>query len=342
MTVGYSRPLSLAWQRMTGLLLRPFDLGRWFVLGFTAWLASFVEGSSGSSTLRWQEHLDLDLPDSPAAWPAAAAGAAERLADQAGTVVLVGVLVALALLVGLVLAWVGSRGQFMFLDNLVHRRTEVAAPWREYAREGDSLFLWQLVYWVVAMVLVGGLALGVLAMLGTLAAVEAPGAAFFAAFVALGTVGFVVVVVLAYVDFFLIRLVVPVMHRRRVPCTEAWRVFGAEFRRRPWPFVVYGLLHLGLNLAAAAVIVSAGLLTCCVGLLLLAVPYVGTVLTLPLPVFLRYLDLEWLGQFGPGLAASGPVDAGGASGQFEGDGAVVRSEDPGEDTGGGEPRPQDP
>ncbi len=112
-------------------------------------------------------------------------------------------------------------------------------------------------------------------------------------------------------------------------------------------------------------IVAGGLLTCCVGLLLLAIPYVGTVLTLPLPVFVRYLDLEWLGQFGPGFAVlgpdggpaggpepepagpppAGPDDAPAApedSGQLEGDGTVVRPHDVGEDAGGDEPRPEDP
>jgi hypothetical protein len=130
------------------------------------------------------------------------------------------------------------------------------------------------------------------------------------------------------------------MYRRRIGCLAAWTAFGEVFRSHPGHCVFYGLLNLAISVMAAAVIVSAGLVTCCVGLMLLAVPYVGTVLTLPLPVFVRYLDLEWLGQFGPEFALPGPgtdVD----SDQFESDGTVVGSEDVGEDAGGDEPGPQD-
>ena len=61
------------------------------------------------------------------------------------------------------------------------------------------------------------------------------------------------------------------------------------------------------------------------------------------PVFLRYLDLAWLGQFGPDFAVLTPLPGSpGGSGQFEGDRTVVGPEDVGEDPGGDEPRPQGP
>ena len=41
-----------------------------------------------------------------------------------------------------------------------------------------------------------------------------------------------------------------------------------------------------------------GLLTCCIGWLLLAIPYIGAVVMLPIYVTFRSLDLEFLGQFG--------------------------------------------
>jgi hypothetical protein len=173
-----------------------------------------------------------------------------------------------------------------------------------------------------------------------LGAAGAPRAAFLVFFALLGAAGFTVVVTLVAVEFFLLHLVVPIMYGRRVGCLAAWSVFGGIFREHPGHFVAYGLLNLGIAVAAAAVILSAGLLTCCVGLLLLAVPYVGSVLTLPLPVFVRYLDLEWLGQFGPEFAVLGPPPGEPASGQFERDGAVVGPEDVGEDAGGNQPRPQ--
>ncbi len=341
MQISYSAPLNQAWRRMTGLLFRPLDLGRWFVLGFTAFLAGLVEGGgAGTWSWRWQEHIDLDSRLEPLRWPGAVENALRDLLVDTTLVVVVAGLALLGLALALAASWVGSRGQFMFLDNLVHGRTEVAAPWTRFRAEGDSLFLWQVVYGLVVLVLLGGLAVGTLAVLGLLAAADASGALLLTVFVAMGTTAFVVVIVLIYVDFFLLRLVVPIMYRRRIGCTAAWAVFGQEFRRRPGSFVLYGLLHLGIGITATVVILAAGLLTCCIGLVVLAIPYVGTVLTLPLPVFARCLDLAWLGQFGPEFALPGPEAAG--SGQLEGDGAVVRAEDVGQDAGGDQPGPQDP
>ena len=42
--------------------------------------------------------------------------------------------------VGVVCLWLSSRGRFMFLDGLVRNRGAVVEPWREFRREGNSLF----------------------------------------------------------------------------------------------------------------------------------------------------------------------------------------------------------
>jgi hypothetical protein len=51
--------------------------------------------------------------------------------------------------------------------------------------------------------------------------------------------------------------------------------------------------------AFAGLVVAAGLITCCVGFFLLIIPYVGTVVTLPVWHTLRAYRLEFLAQFGP-------------------------------------------
>lgn len=47
----YIAPTSRAFGRMTTILFRPFDLGKWFVLGFSAWLATLLDGGGSSSNL---------------------------------------------------------------------------------------------------------------------------------------------------------------------------------------------------------------------------------------------------------------------------------------------------
>jgi hypothetical protein len=41
--------------------------------------------------------------------------------------------------------WLSSRGKFMFLNYVVHKQAEIAEPWHEFRKEGDSLFVWRLV-----------------------------------------------------------------------------------------------------------------------------------------------------------------------------------------------------
>lgn len=338
MAAAYSRPLSDAWQKTNDLLFHPFDLGRWFVLGWTAFLASLMEGGGLDNwSGRASEVFDRDI----------VSGGASQVSDLAvawGVAMLVVLGLALALLLAVVLGWIGSRGQFMLMDNIVHRRTEVAAPWREFKAEGDSLFLWSLMFRIAVVVTVGGLVVVGTVVLG-LGSAGLPdagvGPLVLAAVVVGGTLVFVLAVTAAYVEFFLVRIIVPIMHHRRCSCSDAWRVFGAAFRIQPWDFVLYGLFHLGLAVVIGALLIGAGLLTFCIGFLLMMIPYVGTVLTLPVPVLQRSLDLEWLSQFGPELYAFPVAPTPAASAELEGDGTVVRPEDVGQDPGRDEPRPED-
>ncbi len=348
MAAAYSQPLSRAWQKTNDLLFHPFDLGRWFVLGWTAFLASLMEGGGLDNwSGRASEVFDRDVVSGGASQVSDAGLAwdwAEAKAVAWGVVMLVALGLALALLLAVVLGWIGSRGQFMLMDNIVHRRTEVAAPWREFKAEGDSLFVWSLMFRIAVAVTVGGIVLTGAVGLGLGSAGLPEGGFAPAALLALvagGTLLFAVAVTAAYVEFFLVRIIVPVMHHRRCSCSQAWRVFGAAFRRQPWDFVLYGLFHLGLAVVIGALLIGAGLLTFCIGFLLMMIPYIGTVLTLPVPVLQRSLDLEWLSQFGPELYAFPIAAAPEPSAQFEGDGTVVRPEDAGQDTGGNQPGPED-
>lgn len=343
MALGFSQPLGSAWRRMQILLFKPFDLGRWFVLGFTAWLAGLIEsGGSVGGNLRYVVDYDEELGFEE--WPRNTWEGFEDLLVEAWVAGLVAIVLIGLVALGLVLLWIGSRGQFMFLDNLVHSRTEVTRPWREFADQGNSLFLWQVVYTILVLIVLGCLALVGILGIGWLTALEFPAALAVPFFVLGGIVGFVLVVALIYVEFFLYHAVAPIMYLRRCSTSEAWRVFGAAFREHPGSFIAFGLLHLGVSLAGGIFFFAAGVLTCCVGLVLMAIPFIGTVLTLPLPALLRYLDLEFLGQLGPDwrrLEPLPPTPPAGGSGQFEGDGTVVGSEDLGEDPGGAEPRPED-
>ena len=69
-------------------------------------------------------------------------------------------------------------------------------------------------------------------------------------------------------------------------------------RNNVFQFLLYGIFILFLWLVAAAVIVVFGLVTCCIGFLILIIPYIGTVLLLPVYYTFRALSVEFLEQFG--------------------------------------------
>jgi len=333
MAISYSRALDSAWRRMGDLLFRPFNLARWFVIGFTAWLASFLDsGSSGGGA---QRLIEGDNDTGLDGWQDHIVDTVEQIMAEAWLVVLVAVLVVVGILVGIALTWLGSRGQFMLLDNLVHRRAEVGRPWREYAAQGDSLFLWQIVYSILVFLLVAvPAALGIFWAVGLIALDKAWLTLPF--FIAAGVVAFIVIVTLIYIEFFLLHIIVPIMYRYRCGTVAAWGRFRQAFGRQPGHLVLFGLLQLGDALVAAAILVVVSLATCCVGLLLILLPYIGSVLTLPVTAFQRYLDLEFVAMLDADWSLPGPT----VSGEVQGDGAVVRPEDIGPDTGGPQPGPE--
>src|SRR5204863_7426761 len=63
------------------------------------------------------------------------------------------------LIVMFVFMWIRARGRFIFTDCVVKNRAAIVAPWNEYRREGNSLFLFSLALALLAMLIVGVLAL---------------------------------------------------------------------------------------------------------------------------------------------------------------------------------------
>ncbi len=345
MNISYSRPLELGWQRMKRALFQPFDLGRWMVLGFTAWLAQLADGSSGGSGgqegVRFGDRFTRDgiRDSSDEAWFWLSDFVSNTMGLALVSLIVVGFLVLLVLVL-----WLSSRGRFMFLDNLIHSRTEVVDPWREFQTEGDSLFLWQIGYSVVAFLVVGSIMGGFLILFVPTIAFDLPTALGLPIAIGLGTTLFITVTVLAYIDYFLGYFVVPIMYKHRVSTTAAWGLFLPVLKSHIGSFVLFGLFFLAINIALGIAYAIGGFLTCCIGLLLMALPYLGAVITLPISVLSRFMNLEFLAQFGDdfNLLAPLPDPIRPRSGHIYTDGAVVGPENSGKDPGFGESGPQGP
>ncbi|HUW17831.1 MAG TPA: hypothetical protein VMW16_00845 [Sedimentisphaerales bacterium] len=89
------------------------------------------------------------------------------------------------------------------------------------------------------------------------------------------------------------------MYLRGSTCLEGWRQFRGLLSANAGRFTLYILFQILIAAATSAIVVAFGLLTCCCGFFLLAIPYLGTVLLLPLLAFMRAYSLHYLAQFGP-------------------------------------------
>ncbi len=294
MNINYFDPLSRAWHRMVIALFKPFDLGKWFVVGFTAFLAGLTDshGGGGNSGAKFDRHYDfgyvVDFPRT--AW--------EWLQDHQGWFTLI--IFAMLTIIGIIilLTWLSSRGKFMFLDNVVHNRAKVTQPWHEFKNEGNSLFLWRVVFGFIILATII-----LFAVQSFMIAIDIYDRGFEPEFLApiigMGLLLLLVILVIAYISTFLNNFVIPLMYKNHISANQAWRRFLPLFSKHWGYFILFGLFLLVLYIVTVIIVITAGLLTCCIGFLLMIIPYIGSVVLLPISYTFMALGPEFLAQFGP-------------------------------------------
>lgn len=294
--IEFIRPLEAALERMKDGLFRPFRVEVWFVVGFSAWLAWLGQHGSSGGGGDW----DLDDLEGVPGPQFLLRGWLERIRDFLdhwqvilGAAVLAGMILTVLVL----LLWLSSRAKFIFLENVTKKHAQFVEPWARASAPGWSLFWWRLVFGAILLAFFGALA----AMWWIRAAVpflEGDPIAL-GSVVWLTLLAFPIAIVCAYVGCFLEHFVVPIMARHGLSATAAWGRFLTLFRDNPVPFVLYGLFLIPLWILVFILCGVAAVLTCCVGLLLMILPYVGMVVLLPVYYAYRALGPEFLAQFGP-------------------------------------------
>lgn len=301
-TVSCTAPIGTAWERMKAVLFRPFDMKKWFVLGFTAFLTNLQQG--GSFNFRAGGGDFKNMPDFSEVSGQVKGFLQEHAAEMMAVVAIVVVVLLAGLAIGLLLLWVSSRGRFMFLDNVVNNRAEVKYPWAVFAQHGNSLFVWRILFGLACLVLfvaVGGLA--VLAIFMPMSRM-APGATPpIAGIVICSVLGIILALCVGMIMFFLDQFVVPIMYISDLTAREAWSKFLALFRTNTGSFILYALMYMLLSILAGIVALIVIIPLCCVLSCLLLIPFLGAYLLavafLPMSVFFRQYSLDYLAQFGP-------------------------------------------
>ena len=305
--MSVTRPVGQAMDRVKKVLFQPFDLGKWFVIGFCAWLAFLGEGGGFPGGFHFGGHHGHGA-HSLRAWIRAGArlcAAQPRVDRPAGDRAHSGEPRDLA---GRAVAKQPGTIHVSALRGAQRRRG--AGALGQIRSEANSLFLFRLVIGLINLVvmlpLVGGLVLVVLRMVFR-EAVSPVGL--------LLAVVFVCVMMAAGIVFWIIgRLttdfVVPLQFLRRSRCLDAWRELRGLLPGNLGNLVLYFLFQIVLAIVVTALVMGVVLVTCCVAGCLFALPYLGTVFLLPILVFDRAYSLHYLAQLGPDYDVFAPPATG--------------------------------
>ena len=298
--INFSRAFDSAWERMMIILFRPFDLGKWFVIGFSAFLAGLLNGGNGvngsfnnfndfNPNQKTSSQLDLqqfnsELKHAFVGW-------------QLG--MMIGIfLVAFVFVLALVFLfyWLGARGQFLFLDNIVRNRAAVAWPWRQYARQGNSLFLTYVLFFVVSLtILLPIIVVAIVMCIPLFQQQRWPHGWEIGGFVVLGILYIGIALLFGFVIFVFREFGVPLMFRNGLMGRAAFMESMRLLKLHPGSVVVFALLRFAIAIGVGVLSILACCFTCC----LAAIPYLGTVIILPVLIYVRCFTLECLAQFGP-------------------------------------------
>ena len=277
------KPFGEAFDLMKKILFQPFDFTKWLVIGFAAFLCGhFSVGGFNFPFGGFPQNQRNPKLISPY-W--------DQWKPWLPIAIIVFVVVVLVLIV--VLSWLRARGNFIFTDCIVRNRAAIAEPWREFRKEGNSYFLFLLALLIASMALFGLFLLPVWLCLQFFSQ-DAGSHLIVILFAVVG-----VLLVLAWICFaFFFGLtsyfMVPVMYIRRCRALDAFRDVLKLIVDNIGSFVLFCLFGFCLLLGMLMIGGIATCLTCC----LAALPYVGTVILLPVFVCLRAFGLCFIRQFG--------------------------------------------
>lgn len=294
MNVSVINPIGDAFKRTGQVLFRPFDITKWFILGFCAFLAYLGEGggpwyNQGSYRRSASQRMGefgpegvqrvVDWINSNLAWIIAGAVA----------------LYLLIIAISGVFIWLRCRGQFMFIDGVVLNRPAVVEPWKSFRRLGNSLFAFMMTLFVLSLfipiaTIAAGLAIAWPDIEAWRFGEHAITGIIVCASVFIVT-GFVILIIKLLIEDF----VVPTMYLRDEGVVNAWAIVREEILAgHVGTVVLFYIMRLLIMIAIHLIATAVTCLTLCIA----ALPYVNKVVLLPLFVFKRCYSLCFLEQFG--------------------------------------------
>lgn len=297
--ISVIEPIGAAFEKTKEILFQPFDITKWFVIGFCAWLATLGNGGGlngpggggrsgrGGTPLNFQQTIN-NIKD----------GFVENLHIIIPVAIAVFVFI---LVIGILVTWLKSRGQFMFLHCVARNVAEVKKPWKRYATQGNSLFLFKVVLWLIGMmvslIFTVPIFFLLLPMIRSDFAILAIAQIMPIIILGIGLIIFGISI--GIVNILTKDFVVPIMYISGRGVMDGWLIFWRLCSANFGKFTLFLLFLLVVGMGIGMLVFFAMLITCCCAACILAIPYVGTVAMLPILVWRRAYSALFLAQFGP-------------------------------------------
>ena len=300
--VSVINPITPAFERVKLILFRPFDLGRWFIIGFCAWLAYLGSGggSGGGS------HGNFPLDNRSEAREAVNQTKEFIVTNLYWIVPVAAFLIIFGIVLWLALTWLSSRGRFMFLYCVAHNKAEVKNPWRKFREHANSLFVFRIVLSLIGFIIIILPVVFMIVLIGIMVSAGEPSVAPIVGVVFLVLSIICISICLGLVGKFTMDFVVPIMFLRSRSVTAAWREFLDILSVNKARFLLYVLFQIVIGIVIGAIVVVGACCTFCCLACFLAIPYIGTVVFLPVLIFKRAYSLYYLQQYGPQFDVFGP------------------------------------
>ncbi|MCL2649281.1 MAG: hypothetical protein FWD61_20165 [Phycisphaerales bacterium] len=302
MPISIGDALSLAFRRTGNICFRPFDLGKWFIMGFCVFLSTC--GDNGGH-FNCGSNFNFRRPSGTPSHAFLPGPSAKVFLDNLWTtitsnlhwIIPVAIIVfVIGLAIVLAVMYLRCRGRFMFLDNVIEGRAAIVEPWKRYGSQAYSYFLFSLLLMVLGLVvllLAGGAGLAIALPDIHARAFSLPsivGIFVFAGIwlpLSIGLIG---------IDCYAHDFVLPIMMLRNTSFKHAWHeARKGVIRGHIGQLTLFYLIRTAFAIGEGILTTFAVCCTCCIG----GLPYLNSVLTLPIHVFNRAFALAFLEQFHP-------------------------------------------
>jgi hypothetical protein len=325
--IKIGEPLEKAYDRTIEYCFQPFNYTKWLIMGFVVWVMTMGQGGGGGNFNFSPGKFGklFSTPNSTSSTSTTTTGGTNSafaqikdFIDQHLTqeVIIISIIVAVVVIlvflaIWLVMEWLKSRFQFIFLDNIISDSYNIKQPWANFKILGNSLFKWSILFTTISSIIILimlGLTIGIpLKMCWSSIQAEQLLPEGKNGLIIGGVFLFFTIIVsliITVIRFIAIELLVPIMYRYKLTITNAWRKFRPVLKANKANIALFIIVNWIVTIAVGSVAVVALLIimvfTCfflCLGFLPFIGGYITAVLMLPVTIFYRMFSYEYAMQF---------------------------------------------